>query len=1049
MVNDLNPLNTKSIGLKKKQPEEKQFRFPLKRNTLLVMAMLFFFLAFPFTSLAQQTVTGVVTDGRTGETLVGATVRIKDTSLGTVTDINGFYSIQVADPDAILVYSFLGYLDEEAPLNGRSSIDMILHPSIQMLTEMVVIGYGVQRKSDLTGSVSMINSSEISSTPVIGVVEAMQGRAAGVQITQSSGAPGAASQIRIRGTGTIGNADPLYVIDGMPVDDIGFLNPMDIESISILKDASAAAIYGARAANGVVLITTRRGAVENQTRISYSSYAGIQNITSPYQVLDGRQHAELNIESFVALGAPAASPFHARLYDPECQCYDWSRLPESTNWFNEISRQNAPIQNHYLAAQGGSANAKYLLSFGYFDQAGTINHTGVQKYTFRLNNDFLLSDRLTIGSNLNLGFSERKSMEENDQFAPITEAFLIDPNTPVFYPGPEYVYSSGPTNTWNPVARHVYDNQVGESSFNDLRGNVYADFKILDNLTLKSIYGISQSSNNTHIFLPTFDMPRADQGREIAELYKRERNARNWAWENTITYSQEFDKHSVTALAGFSAYYDRYDWLNLAKSGFPSNDRNFQHLSSALDATASAEGSYVESTMASYLARIIYSYDSRYNATVSMRRDGSSKFGRDNKFGNFPSFSLGWRISEEEFMNRFDWINLLTLRGGWGIIGNNQIALNQFTTLVAVEPFHRYVFGNQIYPGAAPSSAGNSEIKWEESRQVNIGLDVGLWDDRFQINADVFEKNTDGLLVQVPVPLLVGLMQNPTVNAGNIQNRGWELSLTYRNFDRPFKYQVNGNVSRIINKVTDLGRGNEFILTGENMTMVGHPISSFYGWVMDGIFQNWDDVNTHARQNARSAPGDIRFKDINGDGIIDANDRTFIGSPFPDYVFGMTFNFSYGIFDLNIFLQGTQGNEVYNHLARLTSVAGKDNLNISMLDRWTGEGTSNTVPRLVAADNNNNTRISSRYIEDGSYLRIKNVQLGVNLPQRLTQRIGLSNLKVYAAAHNLFTFTKYTGMDPEISMDNRFYATNPLVQGVDRGNYPAAQTIITGIEISF
>jgi TonB-linked SusC/RagA family outer membrane protein len=625
----------------------------------------------------------------------------------------------------------------------------------------------------------------------------------------------------------------------------------------------------------------------------------------------------------------------------------------------------------------------------------------------------------------------------------------MDPNTPVYDTLPQYIWQSGPTNVWNPVARQIVNNPIGESSFNDLRGNVYADLKIIKNLTFKSVYGIAMNQNTTHNFLPTFEMRRADQKRETAELYKGERNLRSWTLENTITYSQQFEKHSFTTLAGISAYYDRFDWVNISKSSFPSNDLNFQHLSSSLDASASAEGSFVESTMASYLARIIYSYDNKYNATVSMRRDGSSKFGKDNKYGNFPSFSLGWRISEEEFMRRFDFINLLTLRGGWGIIGNNQIPLNQFTTLVAVENYHRYVFGGEIYPGAAPNSAGNSEIRWEESRQTNLGLDLSLWSNRFQVTADVFEKNTSGLLVQVPVPLLVGLLEDPTVNAGNIRNRGWELSLTYRNYDRAFKYEVSGNISRIQNNVTDLGKGNESILTNENITMVGYPISSFYGWVTDGIFQNADEVKAHAKQNSRTAPGDIRFKDINDDKVIDANDRTIIGSPFPDYIFGMSFNFSYSIFDLNIFLQGSQGNEIYNHLARMTSIAGKDNLNISMLDRWTGEGTSNSVPRLIAADNNNNVRISSRYIEDGSYVRLKNIQFSVNIPKKVIQKIGVNNLKVYVAGNNLFTFTKYTGMDPELSTDNRFYGTNPLIQGVDRGNYPAAQTILTGVEISF
>ena len=997
----------------------------------------------------QHQVQGTVSDALSGEPLPGATVRIKETVSGTITDADGRYSIDLADPQGVIVVSFMGYLEEEIPVSGRNMINVSLHPSVQMLSEMVVIGYGVQRKSDLTGAVSMIGSDEVRQSPVIGVLEAMQGRASGVQITQSSGAPGASPQIRIRGTGTIGNADPLYVVDGMTVSDIGFLNPNDIESISILKDASAAAIYGARAANGVVLIVTRRGEESDRARISFNSYAGVQNITTPYQVLSGRQHAELNIESFANMGAPHASPFHARLFDPETQEYDFSRLDTETDWFSEISRLNAPVQNHHLSITGGSAASRYLVSFGIFDQQGTINHTSARKYTFRLNNDLRLNSRLTLGSNLALGSSLHKGMRENDRFAPITEAFLMDPNTPVYDTLDAYIWRSGPTIVKNPVASQIVENSVGETTYNDLRGSVFAEYEILESLKFRSQYGLTYWQSSNHIFLPTYEMRRADQRRETAELYLNDRGMYNWSVENTLTWSQQLGDHSLTALAGFSAYYDRFEWTNLGRTRFPSNATNFQHLSSALDPGASAEGSFIESTMASFLGRVIYSYQGRYNATVSMRRDGSSKFGRENRYGNFPSFSLGWRISEEQFMQNLTVVNMLTLRGGWGIIGNNQIPVNQFTTLINVEPYLRYPFGNQIFPGAAPNNAGNPEVKWEESIQMNMGLDLGLWDDRLQMNFDVFEKNTSGLLVQVPVPMLVGLMENPTVNAGNIRNRGWELSLSYRNFDNRFKYEINGNVSHIQNMVTELGRGVESIISGENVTEVGQPISSFYGWVADGIFQNEDEVSAHAFQHNRTAPGDIRFKDLNGDGIIDAKDRTFLGSPFPDYVFGLGTNLSYGLFEFNVFLQGMYGNQVYNQLARITSVPGRDNMNIGMLDRWTGEGTSNTVPWLTAADYNNNARMSSRFIEDGSFLRIKNVQLTFSVPERFVRRANMYSLKVYVAAHNLYTFTNYTGMDPEIARDNRFYGTNELVLGVDRGNYPAAQTFITGIEVSF
>jgi TonB-dependent starch-binding outer membrane protein SusC len=993
-------------------------------------------------------VSGKVSDYKDGTTLPGVNVVEKGTNTGTVTDINGNFTLTVSDPNATIRFTFIGYLEEEVLLDGRNIINVALSPSLEMLKEVVVIGYGTIRKSDLTGSVSSVSGEDISRLPVLNVGQAMQGRAAGVQISSNSGSPGSPLRVSIRGVGTVGNNEPLYVVDGIPIDNIGFLNPNDIASIEILKDASAAAIYGSRAANGVVMITTKRGKSGSKSQITYSAYYGVQNPYKRYDVLNTMELAELHLEAFPA-NQKGRSVYFERAFDPETMTFNFAKLGVGTDWQSELLRQNAPMQSHNLSISGGSESGTYLLSFGYFGQDGIMKTTNAERYNLRLNSDYNVNSRLKTGISMALTSSNRFGQRENDKDGPLTQAMGMDPFVKVYDERDEFIWATGPIG-FNPIASLTVNNYDGRQISNQIVGGVHGIYEITRHLQFKATYNTNMNFLDRDIFFPTYNMDRADHQRDISQLEKHTDRLQSWSQENTLTYSREFNKHNVTALVGYSNYYTKWTTNRGIVSGTFNDDPEFQHFSSAENVLL-LRGQFTENTMTSYLSRVIYSYDDRLLLTASMRRDGSSKFGKDNKFGNFPSFSAGYKLSNHSFISQYSFIDMLKLRAGWGRIGNDQIPINAFTTTINPTQFYRYVFGDAIYQGAGPLRAGNSSLKWETSEQTNFGVDLALWGSRLQLTADYFTKITRDFLLNSPVPFMAGSMLYPWINAGKIQNKGIELFLSYRKLQGDFTYEVSGNFTAIKNKVLELNAENAPLVHGDfNRSAVGEELGHFFGWEMIGIFQTTEEIAGHAFQNQRTAPGDVKFKDQNGDGVIDIHDRVVIGSFLPDYTYGLNITLGYKSFDLITFLQGSQGNDVYNALKEQTSRGGRDNMNRENLNRWTGPGTSNTVPRVIYTDGNQNNRISSRFVEDASYLRVKNLQFGYTLPKNVSSRFQVDRLRIYMAANNLYTFTNYSGLDPEVGGDNLHYASSDrLVMGVDRGNYPQARSFLFGVELNF
>lgn len=1004
-----------------------------------------------FCALAQNDkVTGLVL-GDDQKPIVGVNVYIEGTTIGTVTNSDGFYEIEVVENSTALVFSFIGYETQTIQLNGQKTINVTLETDTKDLDEVLVIGYGTTKKSDLTGSVGSIKSEVIKNLPVVNVDQAMQGRMSGVTVVQNSGSPGSGIMVRIRGIGTTGTPDPLYVVDGTTVDNINFLNPNDIASIEVLKDAAAAAIYGAAAANGVILVTTKQG-TDRGTIIEFSSSIGVQNFQNPYELTTSNENAILNVEAWDnALGRPHRSPY----WDPETSAprvYD----TDGTDWQDEIT-QNAIIQNYHLGIRGGSKNSTYNISFGYDTQDGVIKNSGYEKITGRINLNNKLSDYLTFGTNLTFTNTKRSIIAESDEYGPISNAMLMDRATPVYDTDDEdHIWQSGPTVIFNPVAQLELTNDDDLS--NNLFGNLFLEAEVLKGLKFKSIFGVDLNYSDRITYLPTYKMDRADQRRDKSELYHGFSKSQNLSSENTLTYTNSFKNHNLTALVGFSASHYKWSYNRGVGVDTPSNDLTDRHFDSTDPTLSSITGRTGQGKGVSAFGRIIYSFNNKYLFTGTVRRDGSSKFGSSYRYGIFPSASVGWKISEENFMKSIEAINNLKLRLSWGKIGNNNIPDYAYTTLVTTDNYLSYTLGNTPAPfiGSAPLTAANPEIRWEESVQTNIGADLSLFENRITLTADYFRKNTKGMLLAVQVPAVVGLLKDPIQNAGDISNKGIELELSYRKMEGDFNYEISGNFTAIKNEVLDFGEDGAYEVSGfvqilgyTGRTEAGHPVGSFYGFKEEGIFQNWDEINTHAYQSTATAPGDVKFKDLNGDGVINDNDQTHIGSPFPAFTYGGNFACSYKNLDFSVFLQGSHGNEVYNVMEMLTST----NLywyNKKVFDtRWTTENPSTEHPRVSSHDKNKNVRSSDRWVQDASYLRIKNIQLGYNIPISVNKNFFIKSCRFYVSAHNLLTFTKYSGLDPEVGLSNKDWGTSSIEIGVDRGNYPQTRIFTTGLNVTF
>lgn len=995
---------------------------------------------------AQKTITGTVSDSN--EPLIGATVQIKGTGTGVATDIDGTYKITVPNDETVLTFSYIGLVSQEITVGTQSTIDVLLIENTSVLDEVIVVGYGTQKRSNISGSVGVVTAEEITETPVLRVEQALQGRTAGVQIAQNSGSPGSALTVRIRGIGTINNSDPLYIVDGVPVGGIDYLNPNDIESINVLKDAASAAIYGARGANGVVLITTKGGKRNQEGKISYESYYGIQSPWKTINLLSAEEYAILSNEAHINSGVTPLPEFS----NP-------AGLGEGTDWLGAIF-QDAPMTNHQIGITGGSEKSAYALSANYFSQEGIVGgaKSNFERMTVRFNSNTDIKSWLKIGNNISFTSLTRNSLPENNEFTtPLVRALNMDPVTPIYKSDGTYAYSRyADTDIVNPL--NAIDQTHSTWNSNRLVGSVYGEAQIMEGLTFKSTYSMDVTFAEQNGFVPRFDL---SNDTTLADAPAGERSLinsvsignniwTNWQWENLMTYNKTSGNHVIVANLGTTVLKNRHDYNGGANTNLPSNDVNDAYISNTIDpiSSMSSYSGANESSMMSFFTRVNYEYADKYLGSITFRADGSSRFGANRRFGYFPSASFAWVTSREDFWNS-DAISFLKVRSSWGQNGSDQIGNYGFTSVVTNGQNYTFGPGQTITNGAIALSPGNEDLQWETSTQTNIGLDAEFYDGILSFTTDFYVKNTSDMLYAAPIPLHVGASFPPTQNIGEVKNSGLEVSLNHRNTIGGVKYAVGGNIAFVNTEVVYLGEGGEPISTGRvqsananvSRTEVGQPIAGFYGYVTDGIFQNAEEVAAHATQSAQTQPGDIRFKDLNSDGIINEEDQTYIGNATPDFTYGGNISLDYRNFDFSLFILGSYGNDIYNATVRydFTYV----NRPVSELNRWTGEGSTNENPRVSLTDPNQNARVSDRFVEDGTFMRVKNVQLGYTLPKDLSTRLKIDKFRVYVSANNLFTATNYSGLDPEIG------ALSALEIGIDRGFYPQARTFLGGIQLAF
>jgi len=1024
-------------------------------------------MCFSVTELAAQTmqIRGRVTSAVNQEPLSGVTVAVEGSTQATSTDGSGQYSIQIAGNRATLVFTQLGMLSTRVVVTQAGVYDVQLQEGLDELEEVVVVGYGTQKKSVVTGAISSVKASDLETMPVTRIEQSLQGRTSGLTIAANSGQPGSAATIRVRGFTTFGNNNPLWVVDGVVIDagGISYLNQSDIESIEVLKDASSQAIYGARAAAGVILVTTKKGKA-GAMRVNYNTFVGSSAPARKLSLLNATEYATLRNEA--ALAAGNALPFA----DPRS-------LGEGTDWQEEIFNRNAFRQNHELSVSGGNDVSTFYTSFGYLSQDGVIasDISNYKRVNIRLNSEHKVTKWLKLGQNL--GYSHEKSQglgNTNSEYGgPLSSAINLDPITPVIETDPDIINS--PPYRSQAVVRDASGNPYGISPYvvqemsnplayiqtrlgnhgwsDNIVGNVYGEIELLEGLKIRSTLGTKLSFWGNESFTPVHYLNTIVQ-RSQNDFTRETHRGFDWNLENTISYERAIDDHNFTVLLGQGAYYDnRARGLSVTYFGLPVNNYDDASLNYNIPADQKNSSGYenVGHTVSSLFARLNYNYQEKYMAEGLIRRDGSSRFGSNNKYGVFPSFSLGWLASREDFLADNPYINMLKIRGGYGVVGNDNIG--DFAYLSTIGGGRNYTIGlTDMYTiGYSPNAPSNPDLRWEQTSQTNIGLEMTFLNN-FNLTFDWFNKVTTGILQNPRIPGFVGAIANPAANVADMKNTGVELELGYRNKIGELGFSANGNISYLRNEVTDIGAGVSFI-NGESFqastynitrTMVGHAFNSFYGFQTQGIFQNQAEINAYTnadgnliQPNAR--PGDFKWTDIDGNGLIDANDRTFIGDPTPSWSYGFTLNLDWKNFDALIFGQGVAGNKIFQGIRRLD--INNANYSTRALGRWTGDGSSNDFPRLTDADNNNNfTNPSDFYLEDGSYFRFKTVQLGYTLPNDLSKRVGLQKARLYVMAENLWTITKYSGFDPEIGGG---------VMSIDRGIYPQARSFMVGLNVAF
>lgn len=989
---------------------------------------------------AQQqakTVTGTVTDVN-GEPIIGANIRIKGTTTGTITDIDGNFSIE-AKPQSVIEVSYIGYLTQETVINNQKSIRFLLKEDTKTLDEVVVIGYGVQKKADLTGSVANINTEKLNTQSNANIGQALQGKIAGVDIVSQGGAPGSGTRIMVRGIGTLNNASPLYIVDGMYMNSIDHINPNDIASIDVLKDASSAAIYGSRAANGVIIVTTKEGSnTEGKPIIDLSVNLGISTASKFLDMLDAKGWAEVTTIARQAIGKPALD-----------MATDLANKPD--NDWQDIMFRPALMQNYNLAVKGGGKYSTYYTGLGYFNQDGIVKGTNYQRYNIQSKNDYKRGI-FSAGTNLIISFSHDKPLHQELRGGMIGTILQSVPTLEKYDDTREGGYGGtygDVVNIPHPLA--IIDDNIMDRYNENVKifANLYAQIELFKGLKYKLNLTPDFSFERYKNYLNKYDFGLATNS--ITQLTERQRRRRNILVENLLTFDRTFGEHKISALAGYTYQDSRFRHIQAYGEGLPQGLEEID----AATTNRSNEGNSWRSVLTSILGRVFYSYQNKYLFTATIRRDGSSKFGKNNRYGYFPSFSLGWNVAEEKFMENVHWLDQLKLRGGYGVLGNQEIDNYQYSSTITTGI--NYPDGNGgLLQGAFPKNFANPDIKWEETAMTNVGIDFMAFNNRLSLTADYYVKNTKDILLTVPIPISSGGANDPIRNAGKIRNNGFEFNLGWMDQPNPdISYGINLIGSFNKNKVIAMGsesgsiKGgstNQNITTSE--TKAGYPIGGYWLISTAGYFNSQEEVDAYAKDGKKiqpaAEPGDIKFVDANNDGVINDDDRVFQGSPFPDFTFALNGNMRYKNFDLSIGLQGVLGNKIYNATRQtLEDVTKGSNFLASCLDYWTPENKNASHPRLTWDDPNRNTRAESdRYLENGSYLRLRSVQLGYTFPQTWFKG-AIQHARVYINAENLFTITSYSGYSPDVNADNANY------RGFDNFIYPTNRTFMLGLNVTF
>lgn len=989
---------------------------------------------------AQQqakTVTGTVTDV-SGEPIIGANIRIKGTTTGTITDIDGNFSIK-AEPQSVIEVSYIGYLTQETVINNQKSIRFLLKEDTKTLDEVVVIGYGVQKKADLTGSVANINTEKLNTQSNANIGQALQGKIAGVDIVSQGGAPGSGTRIMVRGIGTLNNASPLYIVDGMYMNSIDHINPNDIASIDVLKDASSAAIYGSRAANGVIIVTTKEGSnTEGKPIIDLSVNLGISTASKFLDMLDAKGWAEVTTIARQAIGKPALD-----------MATDLANKPD--NDWQDIMFRPALMQNYNLAVKGGGKYSTYYTGLGYFNQDGIVKGTNYQRYNIQSKNDYKRGI-FSAGTNLIISFSHDKPLHQELRGGMIGTILQSVPTLEKYDDTREGGYGGtygDVVNIPHPLA--IIDDNIMDRYNENVKifANLYAQIELFKGLKYKLNLTPDFSFERYKNYLNKYDFGLATNS--ITQLTERQRRRRNILVENLLTFDRTFGEHKISALAGYTYQDSRFRHIQAYGEGLPQGLEEID----AATTNRSNEGNSWRSVLTSILGRVFYSYQNKYLFTATIRRDGSSKFGKNNRYGYFPSFSLGWNVAEEKFMENVHWLDQLKLRGGYGVLGNQEIDNYQYSSTITTGI--NYPDGNGgLLQGAFPKNFANPDIKWEETAMTNVGIDFMAFNNRLSLTADYYVKNTKDILLTVPIPISSGGANDPIRNAGKIRNNGFEFNLGWMDQPNPdISYGINLIGSFNKNKVIAMGsesgsiKGgstNQNITTSE--TKAGYPIGGYWLISTAGYFNSQEEVDAYAKDGKKiqpaAEPGNIKFVDANNDGVINDDDRVFQGSPFPDFTFALNGNMRYKNFDLSIGLQGVLGNKIYNATRQtLEDVTKGSNFLASCLDYWTPENKNASHPRLTWDDPNRNTRAESdRYLENGSYLRLRSVQLGYTFPQTWFKG-AIQHARVYINAENLFTITSYSGYSPDVNADNANY------RGFDNFIYPTNRTFMLGLNVTF